>query len=166
MTSPADANRAGPPRRPVLPEDEIARLLRVPKRLDRWRPFRSKRPPWDEWKVNLTAGGVPGGFTLACTRRTDTRHDWAIVLVYTDRQGHSYRLLRVEEKDNQHMNTIEKGSVADRFRINRATERYQWHGLPEDGFAASGVGRFTDRLSALAYLATEANIALPPGAPP
>lgn len=130
----------------VLKDLEIAALLAEPKPLpENWqRQFRtSPKSSYHHEKSNIEIRGEAGSMFRVILRRNRINvFDFSIILVFQDKDGKKYRLLRYNGRHpSEHTNKWEKEQgladykLAPAFHIHRATERYQEAGLPIDGFA-------------------------------
>lgn len=158
----------------ILRDTEIAALISEPKPLpENWPShFRVKeksRYQYEEQSVEIT--GTNGNvFRVILRRNRINIFDFSIILMFRDKDGKEYRLLRYNGKHpSEHTNKWEKEhghlnhTFSPVFHIHRATERYQESGYPIDGFAARTTAYY-DFHSALDRFLKDSNL-LPPKGP-
>lgn len=130
----------------ILRDKEIEELLKEPKILpDNWQSqFRLKDKSnfqHQECSIEIKGDKV-SSFRVIIRRNKINSFDFSIILIYQDKEGKEYRLLRYNGKHpSEHTNKWEEGQgqqnckFAPSFHIHRATERYQEAGYSIDGYA-------------------------------
>ena len=143
----------------LLPDPEIARLLADPKSPRGGRPvtpeLRAKRGH-AEAAVEL-AGSSGDRFRLIVRRSRVNLLAFSVVLaVQMPQTNRWFRLRRMNGKNHQHTNPLEKQTFRD-FHIHEATERYQEAGFREDTYAMP-TDRFADLNGAFPCLLQDAAV--------
>ena len=129
----------------ILKDSEITLLLSELKLLpENWQnQFRLKeKRGFQHEERSIEVSGQSGKFRVILRRNRINTFDFSIILIFCDKDGKEYRLLRYNGKhSSEHTNKWEKeqGQInhkfAPSFHIHRATERYQESGYSIDGFA-------------------------------
>lgn len=130
----------------ILRDAEIEALISEPKLLpENWQSrFQLKgKSGFQHEERSIEVTGQSGNlFRVVLRRSRINTFDFSIILMFQDKDGKEYRLLRYNGKHpSKHTNTWEKKQgIPDHkfgpaFHIHRATERYQEAGYPMDGFA-------------------------------
>jgi len=130
----------------ILRDPEIATLLSEPKLLpENWQSqFRLKdKSDFQHEERSIEVSGQGGNvFRVILRRNQINTFDFSIILMFRDKDGKEYRLLRYNGRHpSEHTNKLEKEqgqrahTFGPAFHIHRATERYQEAGYPIDGFA-------------------------------
>lgn len=130
----------------VLDDQEIDALIRESKPLPsnwqaRLRPRPKQRYQYEERDLQIE-GQSGKQFRVIVRRNRQNPLDFSIILVFEDRDGTEYRLIRYNgAHPSRHTNKweMERGLPNRRFgptfHIHRATERYQLAGFAIDGYA-------------------------------
>lgn len=130
----------------TLRDPEIADLIREAKPLpDNWQNQFATKPKkgyQHEERAIQVSGEAGHIFRVILRQNRLNDFDFSIILLFQDKDGRQYRLVRYNGKhSSQHTNKWEKSEgrpdyrFGPAFHIHRATERYQEAGLPIDGFA-------------------------------
>lgn len=130
----------------IISEHEIKKLIEEKKSLHHnWQSLfkikHKRRFLYSERK--LTVIGEDNNTFKIVTRQNKTNvFDFSIILVYIDRSGNEYRLVRYNGKHSSHhtnrwekANGIGNHTFQPEFHIHIATERYQKAGFDIDGYA-------------------------------
>lgn len=130
----------------ILRDKEIEALLKEPKALpDNWQnqfqPKDKSNFQHQERSIEIK-GDNDNSFRVIIRKNKINTFDFSIILIYQDKEGKEYRLLRYNGKHpSEHTNKWEEGQgqqnckFAPSFHIHRATERYQEAGYSIDGYA-------------------------------
>lgn len=143
----------------ILRDNEIEALLQEQKILpDKWqRQFQLKaKNNFQHQERSIDIKGDGGNvFRIIIRRNKINSFDFSIILLYQDKEGIEYRLLRYNGKHpSEHTNKWEEEQGQDNckflpaFHIHKATERYQEAGYPIDGYAEVST-KYQDFSSAL-----------------
>lgn len=130
----------------ILRDDEIQSLLNESKVLpDNWQSqiqLRDKNNFQHQERSIEIKGSNNNSFRLIIRKNKINIFDFSIILIYKDKEGKEYRLLRYNGKHpSEHTNKWEEGQGQNNckfmpsFHIHKATERYQEAGYPIDGYA-------------------------------
>ncbi len=130
----------------ILRDKEIETLLKEPKILpDNWQSqFQLKdKNNFQHQERSIEIKGDSGNsFRVIIRRNKINTFDFSIILIYRDKDGKEYRLLRYNGKHpSEHTNKLEEeqglpnSKFGPSFHIHKAIERYQEAGYPIDGYA-------------------------------
>lgn len=157
----------------ILRDNEIEELIAEVKQLpENWQSqFQTKKKSGfqhDEryFEVKGESGNI---FRVILRRNTINTLDFSIILIFQDKDGKEYRLVRYNGRHpSEHTNKWEKTqgqpdhTFGPAFHIHLATERYQESGYPIDGFAMA-TKAYQDLNSALKHFLKENNFEKPEG---
>lgn len=157
----------------ILRDSEIEALISETKLLpENWQDrlqLKEKSTYQHEERYIEISGLNDNMFRVILRRNRINTFDFSIILIYRDKDGKEYRLLRYNGKHpSEHTNKWEKkyglpGHTFDpAFHIHRTTERYQETGYPIDGFAEVTTA-YHDFYSALDRFLDDNNFRYPGG---
>lgn len=127
--------------KPLLSDERIAELLRLPKQATErdWRRLEAPREPRPNSvfvRADIAMQATTGErFRVIAQRNVRHPQRFALQLAYIDDNGNEYGLLRVAGRAASHTNHLERERLTSPFRVNRLTARYQALPGPEDDFA-------------------------------
>lgn len=145
-------------------DSEITGLMAELKALPaNWQRLMRLAPKESQAERQLDLVGAEANKYRLILRRNRINHlDFSLILaVRAPNSTRLFRLRRYNGATHRHQNRIERNRIFG-FHIHMATERYQTHGMREDGFAEP-TDRYFDFESARLCLFEDANIQLPPG---
>lgn len=157
----------------IFRDDEIARLLGETKILsDNWQSqfqLKDKNNFQHQEQSIKIEGGNGNSFRVILRRNKINIFDFSIILMFQDKDGKEYRLIRYNGKhSSEHTNKWEKEhketycKFGPAFHIHQATERYQEAGYLIDGFAEMTT-KYYDFHSALNSFLKDNNFQKPKG---
>jgi hypothetical protein len=146
----------------IITDSEIAKILSRPKQLPKgWRSrlMNMRRRKDDHQKRSeIEVPDDDGVIIIKCRQNTLSLSDFSVILVYVDKEGNEYRLMRCNGKHpSRHTNLWEKQQGHKDhtfdvcFHVHRATQRYQEADLEIDGFAEP-TDAYSDYNGALEHL--------------
>lgn len=130
----------------ILRDKEIEALLKEHKILsDNWQSqfqLKDKNNFQHQERSIEIKGDNDNSFKVIIRKNKINTFDFSIILIYQDKDGKEYRLLRYNGKhSSEHTNKWEEEQgqnnckFAPAFHIHKATERYQEASYPIDGYA-------------------------------
>jgi hypothetical protein len=160
----------------ILRDKEIDALLKEPKILPyNWQSqlqLKDKNNFQHQERSIEVKGDNGNSFKVIIRRNKINPFDFSIILVYRDKDGKEYRLLRYNGKHpSEHTNKWEEeqgqpnSKFGPSFHIHKATERYQEAGYSIDGYAEV-VTTYQDFRSALNSFLKDNNFRKPKDEPP
>ena len=155
----------------ILKDNEIEALLKERKILpENWQSqFQVKdKSNFQHQERSVEIKGVNGNsFRVILRRNKINIFDFSIILMFLDKDGKEYRLVRYNGKHpSEHTNKWEEeqgqnnSKFSPSFHIHKATERYQEAGYPMDSYAEMSTG-YHDFHSALNCFLEENNFIKP-----
>ena len=155
----------------ILRDNEIKELIAEAKQLpENWRSqlqTKKKSGFQHEERCFEVTGEVGNIFRIILRRNSINALDFSIILIFRDKDGKEYRLVRYHGKhSSEHTNKWEKEqgqpdhTFGPAFHIHQATERYQESGYHIDGYALITTA-YQDFHSALNHFLKENNFEKP-----
>lgn len=140
----------------VLSDDEIERLLKMPKRVTN--PGARKKAQKGSLQVTYDVEGDGARFQLFWRQNQRIKNNFSCGLLYFNKSGDKATLTRYNGSDHPHSNPLDKQPKMETdFHIHRATQRYMEAGRKSEHFATP-TDRYTTVDGALHALLTDCNI--------